>query len=129
MAVYSVPIITSYFAWLGNLSSKDLGKVINYEPAWSLRHKWKYIGLQLDITEDTLNEIEQTKHGITNDCFTEVVSLWLRNSTTATWNELEKALTAPSVIGKYYYIYEYVSVQVCVHAWERGDFYHPIIIE
>ena len=69
---------------------------------WDLRNKWKDIGIELGIDPASLDVIKQNNNGNPDDCFKDVMQLWLRNANTdPTLEQLDKALTAKTVIGKW----------------------------
>ena len=53
-------------------------------------HDWRGVGLQLDVKETDLDEIEAyNKSG--KDCTRKMYSLWLRNTPEASYRDLKKA--------------------------------------
>ena len=65
---------------------------------WDGRNKWYNIGLQLGLSPETLDAIEQTKRHVVDDCFTETLKLWLRGSgSRPSWSCLARALKEQTV--------------------------------
>lgn len=65
---------------------------------WDVRTKWKYLGIALDIDAETLEEIERNHHFVIADCFTNLVSRWLRHTEPLpTRTALARALQSPQV--------------------------------
>ena len=64
----------------------------------SVMAKWFPIGVQLGINEAKLHEIE-TNYRLTDRCFSEVISFWLRKNTqvAVTWKSLVEVLESPFV--------------------------------
>lgn len=58
--------------------------------------KYYYIGLELQISEEILKKIEND-HAETDRRFTEVLSHWLNNGDTITWDTVIAALESPLV--------------------------------
>ena len=63
-----------------------------------VRGKWYDIGVQLDLSDTELHEIEANYH-FTNRQFSAVINFWLRGNTLIpmTWESLIKALESPPV--------------------------------
>ena len=60
---------------------------------WDARSKWKLIGLQLHFKMTDLEPIEMTKKGVVDECFIEMLTLWLRRADPPpTWSALVAAL-------------------------------------
>ena len=75
------------------LTVDDLAAV--QSKAWSARHKWYNIGLQLGLKADDLDCIHMSDSG---SCLTEMLKQWLRqNSVEKTWDKLIKALQSETV--------------------------------
>ena len=65
--------------------------------AWSARHKWYNIGLQLGLKADDLDCIHMSDHD-PDSCFTKMLKKWLRQkSIEKTWDRLIKALWSETV--------------------------------
>ena len=74
-----------------NLTIDDLSEVL--DEIWDARYKWKLIGLQLHFKMTDLEPIEMTKKGVVDDCFIEMLTLWLRRADPPpTWSALVAAL-------------------------------------
>jgi hypothetical protein len=74
------------------LTVNDLAAV--QSKAWSARHKWRDIGLELGLKADDLRCI----HGTDDDSFREMLEQWLRQgSIEKTWDKLIKALRSKTV--------------------------------
>ncbi len=77
------------------LTVDDLAAV--QSKAWSARHKWYNIGLQLGLKADDLDCIQMSDRDSAN-CFTEMLKQWLRQgSIEKTWDKLIKALQSETV--------------------------------
>lgn len=62
------------------------------------RLKWFYLGLELGIDETTLRVIKQDHRDDTEQCFTEMLSVWLKMaSPMPSWEALLAALKQPSL--------------------------------
>ena len=65
---------------------------------WEGRAQWHNLGLELGLTEGTLNAIEQSNHYKTNDCFRAVLHEWLKSlELRPSWRSLARCLRAPPV--------------------------------
>lgn len=65
---------------------------------WSVRTKWRYIGVALGMDVETLNEIEKSRLFIVADCFTDLISRWLQHTVPyPTRTALAIALQSPLV--------------------------------
>ena len=74
-----------------NLTIDDLSEVLN--EIWDARSKWKLIGLQLHFKMTDLEPIEMTRKGAVDECFIEMLTLWLRRADPPpTWSALVAAL-------------------------------------
>ena len=62
----------------------------------SVVNKYDSIGVQLQISTETLKKIEK-EHTETNRRFIEVLSHWRKNSDTVTWDTVIAALESPFV--------------------------------
>ena len=78
-----------------SLSEDDLASI--QEAVWEGRAKWYNIGLWLGLTPGTLDAIRETYHCNVDQCFTETLKKWLRQSEHPTWSDLARALRAPTV--------------------------------
>ena len=96
--MYTIPIsyteVTLYIT-TDYLSLNDLGKVQN--SIWDAHGKWYNLGLGLNITPDILNTIKQDNAHKTEDCFTAMLTQWLREHRQPTWRALAEALSSRSV--------------------------------
>ena len=79
----------------GTLSIKHLRIVQN--KTWSARSHWRNVGIELGILKDDLDAIDRNKRGQCEDCYSEVLSKWLKNDPRPTWNILAEALKSPTV--------------------------------
>ena len=60
--------------------------------------KWYNIGLALNVREPTLRQIRATFRSLgCTDCLREMLSHWLRNSRSTTWQNIVQALCSRSV--------------------------------
>ena len=59
--------------------------------------QWYNLGLELDITPDTLDAIEQANILNPDRCFRAMLTKWLREHKQPTWSALAEALESPSV--------------------------------
>ena len=60
--------------------------------------KWYDIGVRLRISADTLDVIKKDERGNCNECFREMLKVWLRRGKPQpTWTEMAKALKSPMV--------------------------------
>ena len=82
-------------SYTDQLSSGDVATVQNL--TWDARSQWYNIGLNLGISTGSLDAIKKTHHGDCEECYTKVLSEWLRNHPRPTWSALADALRAPSV--------------------------------
>jgi hypothetical protein len=80
---------------LGCLVPNDLRK-IQYI-LWEVRTLWYNLGLELDITPDTLDSIELANPQNPDRCFRAMLTKWLREHQQPTWSALAEALRCPSV--------------------------------
>ena len=85
---------TSQTAGVGPQSSLDLASV--QTAVWDARAEWFNIGLQLGLSAGTLDAIRRTYLNVADDCFTEVLKLWLRGSGRS-WSDLARTLRVPTV--------------------------------
>ena len=79
----------------GHLSSNDLQKVQRI--IWDARAQWYNLGLELDITPDSLDALELAYARMPDHCFRAMLTQWLREHPKPTWSALAKALKSPSV--------------------------------
>ena len=63
---------------------------------WEARTQWYNLGLELDITPDSLDSIKHDNAN-TSDCFRAMLTKWLRENQRPTWSVLAEALRSPSV--------------------------------
>ena len=81
----------------GDLSVHDLADVV--DAVHTAMHKWRAIGLQLRVPEDTLEGI-QVQHTKPADCLREMLQQWLVHLwTPPTWSSLVQALSS-GVVGE-----------------------------
>jgi hypothetical protein len=59
------------------LKPKDIRLV--HDHLWPARHKWRRIGMAVEIDPTTLEVIQMDNHR-TDDCFNDVLTKWLRNN-------------------------------------------------
>jgi hypothetical protein len=64
---------------------------------WEGRNEWQSLGIELGIAPDTLEAISRDHPQSISDCFLEMISEWLRNSSGPTWEDLISALQSPLV--------------------------------
>ena len=48
--------------------------------AWTHRSQWKEIGLSLGVDKGTLDAIERSRQHVVEDCFTDMIAVWLKSS-------------------------------------------------
>ena len=80
---------------VGCLNPNDLRKVLR--TIWEARTEWYNLGLELDITPDTLDAIEQANVLNPDRCFRAMLTKWLREHNQPTWSSLAEALRSPAV--------------------------------
>ena len=68
------------------------------ERVWPARSKWYLIGLYLGIDVGSLDAIKRDNRDQSEDCFTKVLSTWLRSTRTRTWKVIVEVLQS-SVVG------------------------------
>ncbi len=95
-SILGVAVIVFFSALLiaAILDIKHLKHLVN--ETWDARTKWNLIGLQLDIDESTLTSIDGYKRGKAEDCYPEMLSIWLRRDG-ATWSSLLNVFESPTV--------------------------------
>ena len=77
------------------LKPKDISSVSSH--LWPARHKWRRIGMAIEIDPTTL-EVIQMDNRRTDDCFTEVLTKWLRsNKPSPCWKDLTTALQSAEI--------------------------------
>ena len=54
---------------------------------------WKSIGLNLDLTIESLSLIESNENEKKKECFGSTLQTWLQQDLHATWSKLELAIT------------------------------------
>ena len=59
--------------------------------------QWYNLGLELEITPDSLDAIELANTGKPDRCFRAVLTQWLREHHRPTWTALAEALRSPAV--------------------------------
>ena len=81
---------------VGQLTINNLRTV--QSAVWEARVKWLYIGLELGLNRDTLDAIKKKNPNITDNCFTEMLTVWLKMvNPPPTWSALADALKLPTV--------------------------------
>ena len=81
---------------LGCLDSDHLRLVL--DAIWDVRSKWYGMGLNLEMSSSDLDTIRRRCRDDPDECFTEVIKCWLRDSNhKPTWSKIIRALTAQSV--------------------------------
>jgi hypothetical protein len=85
----------AHFCTLGCLGPNDLRNVQRI--IWEARTQWYNLGLELDITPDSLDSIELANPQKPDRCFRAMLTKWLREHQRPTWSELAEALRSPSV--------------------------------
>ena len=73
------------------MSKSDLGELL--KKLFPARSKWYNLGLELKLSPDDLDAI----YGKPDDCFREMLKLWLSSDTYPVKEDLIKALKVPSV--------------------------------
>ena len=84
-----------FVAQVGCLNPNDLRKVLR--TIWEARTEWYNLGLELEITSDTLDSIELSNRQNPDRCFRAMLTKWLREHKQPSWSALAEALTSPSV--------------------------------
>ena len=87
--------ILLFYLESGCLGPNDLRKVQHI--LWEARTQWYNLGLELDITPDSLDSIEVANSGKPDRCFRAMITKWLREQQRPTWSALAKAVRCPSV--------------------------------
>ena len=63
---------------------------------WGVREKWKDLGLELSVTQTTLDSIDIAQRGDSGSCLREILAVWLKGSgagdTPRTWSSIITAL-------------------------------------
>ena len=74
------------------LTEKDLPEIVN--ELFGARSKWYFIGLQLGLEASTLDSIRKDYRESTDNCFCQVIIVWLKSSShaTKTWSTLADVL-------------------------------------
>ena len=80
---------------LGCLGQNDLRRV--QDTLWEARMQWYNLGLELDISPDSLDSIELANAGNPDRCFRAMLTKWLREHERPIWSALAEALRSPSV--------------------------------
>ena len=82
--------------YTGRLEIKDLKTV--RDAVWKARTEWMDIGIELNIIKTDLDAIKETEAGNPKKCFTEMLSLWLKQvDPPPTWLALVTALKRPTI--------------------------------
>ena len=80
----------------GHLTIKDLAAI--QSALWNTRTKWYNIGIQLGECHETLNTIRIKHSDNPDECLTDLLARWLRNSDKQpTWKSIVKALLSVPV--------------------------------
>ena len=95
------------------LTVNDVSVIINEN--WSYRAKWRFIGLELGIDVGTLDAIGKSNHDDVNECFTRMMSDWLKEAY-PTRSALDRALQSPTVTGQCSKIWEGYNF-ICIVTW------------
>ena len=80
---------------IGFLGPNDLRIVQN--SVWEARTQWYNLGLNLELTPDTLDSIEVANGRNPDHCFRAMLTKWLIECKQSTWSALAEALRSPSV--------------------------------
>ena len=81
---------------IDQLTIRDLKTV--KKAIWDARTKWMDIGLELDIIQPDLDEINSDNRGDTKKCFMEMLTRWLKQvDPPPTWSALVAALQDPAI--------------------------------
>ena len=89
---YNIPVPNC----AGQLTIDDLRSV--QRAIWDARSCWYNIGLKLGLDPDTLGAIRMDKRDNIDNCFTEMLTHWLRQvNPPHTWSALADALRSPTV--------------------------------
>ena len=92
---YQCLIIVNDYLLVTATSKLEMRDVIKY--LWPARFKWRQIGIALEIDTSTLEVIRDNNRRV-DDCFSDVISTWLRNSKhVPCWKVLAEALLSPPV--------------------------------
>ena len=92
--ILNIKYYFKFVTHVGRLRINDLKKI--QRTVWEARTQWYNLGLELDITPDTLDAIKQDNANKTEDCFRAMLTKWLREHQ-PTWSVLAEALRSPSV--------------------------------
>ena len=68
-----------------------------YEDLIDISHQWYDLGLQLKLTEGTLESIKSDHHDNTQHCLRKVLSTWLKIDPRPLWETLCAALRSRTV--------------------------------
>jgi len=66
-------------------------------PTHTLTAQWFYLSLALRLSYSKLRQIESNFPRDSLRCLTEMVEMWLKNSSNPSWRKLKSALRSPSV--------------------------------
>ena len=77
------------------LSHDNMKEVL--DQMWNHRARWKFIGIQLQIDNGTLDAIEKDYRKV-DDCLREMINYWLRNSPRRTRKTIKIALQSKQVL-------------------------------
>ncbi len=72
------------------MSVSHLRELVNN--LWEVRVKWFLLGFELGIGEPDLKVIKMKCRADPDSCFTEMLSVWLKNSDAPTWTAILSAL-------------------------------------
>ena len=64
--------------------------------SWEARNKWLDIGIELNLKKGDLDSIK-ARYNNNEDCFTEMLNLWLKTTPKPTLKDLQEALRKPAV--------------------------------
>ena len=83
------------FPIIAQLTIEDLQMVKS--ALWDVREKWKDFGLELSVTQTTLDSINIAQRGDSGSCLREILAVWLKGSgagidTPRTWSSIITAL-------------------------------------
>jgi hypothetical protein len=79
-----------------HLTLANLRSVMN--KTWEARSKWQKLGIQLELEKTDLDAISKTNGNDTDACFTEMLSMWLKQTKfPPTWSRMIKALKSRPV--------------------------------
>ena len=87
-------LLVALFPIIAQLTIEDLQMVKS--ALWDVREKWKDLGVELSVTQTTLDSINITQRGDSGSCLREILAVWLKISgaggTPRTWSSIIAAL-------------------------------------